>query len=1801
MKADKLILKNAAENNLKGFDLEIAHDKFVVVTGLSGSGKSSLAFDTIYAEGQRRYIETFSPYTRQFLDKLKKPKIDAIENVRPAIAVEQKTRITNSRSTVGSITNINDYLKIIWGNFARPFCPSCKKELSSWEARSLAAQLKLELPSLEALIVCAPVELLVEGSGKIETAIYNNIKRFEVLGYSRYFDIQDQSFKKFEENQIPSLDSKNRLILVIDRLRPDTSEIEERLRGSIEQAFSVSNGACLILKQNSSQNKFISKEYFNYFCCQECSIKIKAPSNSLFSFNHPLGACAECKGFGYVLGVDLKVCIPDPSKSIGDGAIACWNGDAASGQLAKLHKFCLEQKIPLNKAWHQLTQDQKDLIVKTNTKSFKGINAWFKKLETKLYKMHVRVFMARYRGQFLCQTCHGTRLKKDALNFLIEKKTLPDIWQMQIKDLFEWLTNLKQNLEKKDLIGPELKDVFVALLGRVGFLNDLGLNYLSLDRAARTLSGGETQRVNLATALGSELISTHFVLDEPSVGLHARDTARLIQALKKLQTAGNSLLVVEHDLDCINAADYIIEMGPQAGNLGGQVTYSGKIENWQGIEQHLISPSINNRKSKNFLKIEKASVRNLQVTDLKIPLNNLVCLTGVSGSGKSTLVNEVIQKGFERYQQGNIEVNPNIKLSGFEKLEQVLLVDQSPLIKSPRSNIATYTGMWDQVRDLLASSEQAKSLGLTKSAFSFNVDGGRCPNCKGAGAIKEDMQFLSDVYVQCEFCAGKRFQTKVLEVTYKDVSVSDFLQMSVEQAAQVFAEFGLDHSQESCQTLVQLGLGHLTLGHPLSQLSGGEAQRLKLVPFIQQAGSKPSLLLLDEPTTGLHLHDIYNLINLLRLIRDNGHSIICVEHNLTLIQAADWLIDLGPEGGDQGGQILQQGSPQDFLDLDSKAFSYTAKYLKEYVKQLESKSKEKKKKSKIENLPIAAKEFLEIKGAREHNLKNLNIKVPLDKMVVFTGVSGSGKSSIAKDIIYAEGQRRYLDCLSPYARQFIKELKKPEIDEIKNVMPTICVAQHTFQPTRLSSLATVSEIYNFLRLLYAKAGTQYCPEHDQAIQPLSAQAIAQQIKCLKTKQLRLMAPVIRLKKGVHRAELERAFSSEIDEVRVDGIYGSPLKFLTDWQTEPPAKSKVHSIEFVVARFDPTKVQVDLIQQAVEQALSLSGGDIIIAYEDAKQKREDILSTHRTCPVCKRGFLRPDPEDLSFNSRRGQCSSCLGFGVDASGKTCQDCHGARLNPIGLSIKLGFGNEAKNIYQACLLNALELKDFLEGLEFNQRVSALVQSLMPELESRIQTLLELGLDNIELNRDCHSLSGGELQRLRLAAASSSTLSGVMYIFDEPSAGLHPFDNQKVLAKLRTLQNKGNCVLVIEHDEASIKACDYVIELGPAGGKQGGRIVFEGEISKFLNSKDSITAQALKDESVLNLQVNNKQQQKFKNWLQIKNASKNNIKNLDLKLPLNTLTCVAGVSGAGKSSLVHGIIADTIFDAKPSLKNAKQSHWTSSCAEITSDLEISRVLNVDQSPIGKTSRSTPASYLKIWDEIRKLFANTIEAKAQGYTQSFFSYNSGKGQCPECKGQGQVRLEMSFLADAWNLCEACNGSRYREEAKAVHFAGMNVSDILNLTFEEAKTVFANHRKIHPYLHQACELGLGYLTLGQNSASLSGGESQRLKLVQELSINRRDHTLYILDEPTTGLHKLDIRRLINVLNNLVAAGNTVIVIEHEPSMLLSAQYLIELGPESGINGGKIVYSGTPSAVIGKDTAWGRYFESECGQLLKRAE
>mgnify|MGYP002723927541 FL=1 len=935
MKQPSISIRGARAHNLKGVDIEIPKNKLVVMTGLSGSGKSSLAFDTIYAEGQRRYVESLSAYARQFLGQMDKPDVDSIEGLSPAISIDQKTTSKNPRSTVATVTEIYDYIRLLYARVGKPYCPNHGIEIESQTVQQMTDRI-LDLEERTKIQLLAPVVSHRKGSHEkiIDDISKKGYVRVRVDG-----EITDV-------NEVPELDkNKNHSIeVVVDRLVVKPG-IETRLADSIETALQLSEGTLIVDVIGGEEMKFSENH-----ACPICGFSIGELEPRMFSFNSPFGACPTCDGLGQILRVDLDLVVPDPNKTLNEGAILPWEPTSSDFYPTLLKRVCEVYKIDMDKPYKKLTQRQKDILMygskgkkiefmfrqrngqkRKRTMEFEGVVHNVNRRYHESPSEYTREMMSKYMTQLTCQTCHGKRLSREALSVYVGNKNIGDVVAYSIGEALNYYDNLGLSSQDRTIADQILKEIY----SRLKFLYNVGLEYLTLDRSAGTLSGGEAQRIRLATQIGSRLTGVLYVLDEPSIGLHQRDNDRLINTLKEMRDLGNTLIVVEHDDDTMRAADYLIDVGPGAGEHGGEIVASGTPKQVMRKKSSLTGQYLSGQKlievpehrreiTDRKLHIKGARSNNLKDVNVDLPLSTMTVVTGVSGSGKSSLVNEVLYKTLSK-EINNSKVKPgdNDGIDGLDQLDKVIDIDQSPIGRTPRSNPATYTGVFDDIRDIFAQTNEAKIRGYSKGRFSFNVKGGRCEACKGDGIIKIEMHFLPDVYVPCEVCDGKRYNRETLEVTYKGKNIADVLAMTAEEATHFFENVPKIHRK--LKSLVDVGLGYVKLGQPATTLSGGEAQRVKLASELHKRSTGRSIYILDEPTTGLHVDDIRRLLNVLNKLVDNGDTVVIIEHNLDVIKKADYLIDLGPEGGDGGGTIVATGTPEEVAEVKE---SYTGQYLK---------------------------------------------------------------------------------------------------------------------------------------------------------------------------------------------------------------------------------------------------------------------------------------------------------------------------------------------------------------------------------------------------------------------------------------------------------------------------------------------------------------------------------------------------------------------------------------------------------------------------------------------------------------------------------------------------------------------------------------------------------------------------------------------------------------------------------------------------------------------------------------------------------
>ena len=2113
-------IRGARQHNLKNIDLDIRTNELTVVTGPSGSGKSSLVFDTLFAEGQRRYVETFSAYARQFLDRMDKPAVDKVEGVPPAIAIDQTNPVRSSRSTVGTMTELNDHLKLLYARAAQLFDRQTAQAVRHDTPESIYAELMARtLGADPRVILTFPVELPGNTSAEqIEQWL-------SASGFTR----------SHAQREISTATGPHQLLdVVADRFRLHSTE-KIRAIEAIETALKH-GGQLNVYVQSPSQDEPSAAEVMWSFStglhCPDSGLRYTDPTPSLFSFNSAMGACETCKGFGRVIGVDYGLVIPNDKLTLRAGAIKVMQTPAWKEAQDDLMRHAEAAGIPRDTPWAKLTAEQQGWVINGSpswngkwSQHWFGIKRFFAYLESKAYKMHIRVLLSKYRSYTPCETCGGARLKLESLQWRLGTKEaadavlppgqrfmpvgvqwtrdqlealpglcLHDLMRLPIDRLAQFFSNLSlgvmgdtaaETSEKK-----ALKSLFEEIRTRIKYLCDVGIGYLTLDRQSRTLSGGEVQRINLTTALGTSLVNTLFVLDEPSIGLHPRDMNRITQAMRRLVDAGNTLVVVEHDPAVMMAADRMIDMGPGPGEKGGQIVFDGTPDDLRHADT-LTGAYLGGRKQVSMgfrrpvldgtprLILQGAREHNLKNLSVEFPLQRLVCVTGVSGSGKSTLMQDILAPALLR-QFGKATETPgqHDSLLGADHLTDVVFVDQSPIGKTARSNPASYVGAWDAVRELFAQAPLARQRSYTASKFSFNNGDGRCPTCGGSGFEHVEMQFLSDVYLRCPDCDGKRYRPEILEVTIERqavgqlmprlLNVADVLDLTVSEAVQLFAQ---DREVlRALQPIVDVGLDYVKLGQPVPTLSGGEAQRLKLAGFLANASKtvaksrsvsgqplalrhpgRGTLFLFDEPTTGLHFDDIAKLMRALRKLLEAGNSLIIIEHNLDVIRSADWLIDLGPEGGEAGGWLVAQGTPETVREHPT---SHTALALREYELAMGQTCQVQEPQPKAWKTRPAFSNLIQIVNAKENNLKSLSVDIPRGKFNVVTGVSGSGKSTLAFDILFNEGQRRYLESLNAYARSIVQPAGRPEVDAVYGIPPTVAIEQRLSRGGRKSTVGTTTEVWHFLRLLYVKLGVQHCTKDGAAVMPQSVDAIAAQLlKNFRGQHIGLLAPLVMNRKGVYTELAEWARPRGYTHLRVDG------EFLPTTAFPRIDRFKEHTVELPIADIHVSPNNEAALRAALASALEHGKGVVhVLAPLDGLQAamlagtsakaigRLEAFSTRRACPVCATSYPELDPRLFSYNSKHGWCPDCVGTGVqltkdqrkvfddsvlntddnkgreqtfaepevdDVLDAVCPGCAGTRLNATARAVLFGAGaaphpsplpkgareqeaarglegareqeaarepegasgqecareleganeqqgmkanegasgKEAKTIAQAlpdslplppgegrgegsalrqsqgwpitaiARMSVTDIRAWVDTLALTGREAGIARDLIPEIKSRLEFLEDVGLGYLTLDRGAPTLSGGEAQRIRLAAQLGSNLQGVCYVLDEPTIGLHPRDNQILLGALSKLSERGNTLVVVEHDEDTIRRADNIIDIGPGAGKRGGQLVAQGTAAQLSAVPESLTgrylanplihplharrvtklpltpalspegrgsetdstttrsdllplpqgegrgedsplppalspegrgsetdstatrtdllplpagegrgegfplpakplskakqaaqkAMALKAAAAQASALHNAAPDAaspFTTWLQVVNATLHNLKNVTVAVPLHRLVAVTGVSGSGKSTLARDVLLANVHAgvqlratrAGRDADDAGQHPSWTGCERIEGYQRVDRVLEVDQTPIGKTPRSCPATYIGFWDTVRKLFADTLEARARGYAAGRFSFNTGEGRCPTCEGAGVRTIAMSFLPDVKVLCETCHGARFNPETLAVTWRGKSIGDVLKMEVDEAVEFFAAMPSIGHPLQLLKDVGLGYLTLGQPSPTLSGGEAQRIKLVTELSKVRDDitrrgqkapHTLYVLDEPTVGLHMADVEKLIHVLHRLVNGGHSVVVIEHDLDVIAEADWVIDLGPDGGNAGGHVVASAPPEAVVALCTATGQALKS----------
>ncbi|MFT4626914.1 MAG: excinuclease ABC subunit A, partial [Myxococcota bacterium] len=1263
-----------------------------------------------------------------------------------------------------------------------------------------------------------------------------------------------------------------------------------------------------------------------------------------------------------------------------------------------------------------------------------------------------------------------------------------------------------------------------------------------------------------------------------------------------------------------------------------------------------------------------------------------VAVTGVSGSGKSTLVFRVIEQAL-RDRLAGLPIQ-GCSLEGAEAVDKLIRISQRPIGRTPRSNPATYTGVFDTIRELFAATHEARVRGYAKGRFSFNVAGGRCEACQGAGVQVVEMQFLPSVAVTCDVCLGRRFNAETLEITWGGRTIHDVLDLTAAEAADVFS--AIPRVSRILRTMVEVGLGYVPLGQPSTTLSGGEAQRVKLATELHRPATGDTLYLLDEPTTGLHFDDVAKLVAALQRLVDAGNTVVVVEHHTDVIKCADHVIDLGPEGGDGGGRVVGEGTPEAIARLDTPTGQVLAA-LPDLVKvvaaplaadaEVEGYSRRRSRQRRTAG-------ELVVRGARLHNLHDVDVDIQHGQLTVITGPSGSGKTSLAFDTVFAEGQRQYVESLSTYARRFLGRVERPPVDRLEGLQPAIAIDQRATAHNPRSTVATVTEVHDVLRLLYARVGQPHCPACGRQVRPWSPSAAAGALKDAGLGAGWLVAPL--------RPTPNTAADARCAGLIHDGwlrLLERPGNRQLELSTPGAIPALVEGAWLVVDRLAPGRASRSRMAEAIESAYALGDGRCVFIPRGDADGEPRVFTVRAHCPE-HGAVLEAEltPRHFSFNSQLGACRGCDGLGVrrqvvlerlfpcpelrfwDAlDGRVagvlqrsarsraliegvyaragvavdtpwadvgdplvqailhgvaepvsirwsqrwgssmrrveeerpwlgllatldgwsspldwlvaegiCGVCEGGRLRPELLAVTIG----GLGVHELTRLPVESARAQVDSWELNPRRAAIAERPLLELRRRLRFLQDVGLGYLGLDRSARTLSGGEAQRIRLASQLGSMLTGVAYVLDEPTIGLHARDTDRLLGTLEGLRDLGNTVLVVEHDLDTIRRADRVIDLGPGAGVHGGRVLAVGTPDELAVDPLSVTGRWLGGSASIPVPATRRRPT---GSVTLVRPRVHNVDAEEVRIPLGVWVAVTGVSGSGKSSVVMDALVPAIKE------RLGQDAPPPPCAEVVFDGPIDRLVVVDQSPLGRTPRSTPATYTKIMDALRELFATTSYAAARGWKRGRFSYNSTTGgRCGTCEGRGAILVEMHFLPDVWVGCDACGGARYDRETLGATWRGRSIADVLGMRCDEALELFANHRKMRAKLASLVDVGLGYLQLGQPANTLSGGEAQRVKLAAELT-SRRGHCVYVLDEPTTGLHLEDVSKLVGVLHRLVDAGHTVITIEHHLDVVRQSDHVVELGPEGGAAGGRVVAIGTPEVIRGTETATGAALRREAAR------
>ena len=1602
MAEGKIVIRGAREHNLKGLDLEIPRGRLTVITGVSGSGKSSLAFDTIFREGQRRFLETLPAFSRQFAGGFARPAVTSIEGLGPAVAVSQRASFTNPRSTVGTLSEVWDLLRLLYARL-----------------------------------------------------------------------------------------------------------------GSAPDGIQLTRG--------------------------------------LFSFNGGEGACPCCQGLGVEDRLDLDLLVADGRKSLREGAlrVSTPNGYLMYSQvtLAVLDEVLRVHGGSVDSPWRDLSEEVRQVVLHGSERlrvaygkhplesRLKWVGITARPRQEGFYRGLVPVMEEILRGKrndsilrFVrtspCSACGGARLNPEALSVRWRERPITELAAMTAAALGAFFAGISGNLREAVVLEPIRKD----LQARCALMAELGLGYLAFDRPAPTLSMGEAQRLRLLSLALGELRGLVVVLDEPSAGLHPQDVGRLLKVLLGLRDQGQTVVVVEHDATLARSADWLIDLGPGPGKAGGELLWSGPpaalltsdldtpTRRW--LAGVVTRPTRVPRIGEGGPRLEHLLRHNLKEVAITLRGRALNVISGISGAGKTSLLEEAVER-----------------CKGLAVFQRIVTVDAAPIGRTPRSNAATYSGAFDLIRDLFAATPAAKTRGMGKGHFTFNTAGGRCEVCEGAGVIEVGMRHLGSVELVCDVCTGRRFHDEVLSVSFRGRSIADVLEGSIQEAAELFAD--QPKLSRILRALLDCGLGYLPLGQPATTLSGGEAQRVKLATELARAGAGASLIALDEPTTGLHAADVGVLLEAWDRLLQVGHTLLVVDNDPEVLGAADQVIVLGPGSGPEGGWVIAQGPP---ASLPSTLL-WPEKDLSVALPRETS------------AMPM------ELRGVTTHNLRGVDVSIPVCGLTVVTGPSGSGKSSLVFDTLLAEAQNRFNDLVSPWARRLLPRRGGAEFESALGLLAAVAVSQETGRRNPRSRVGTVSELDELLRMLFSRAGERPCPACGGTFSgdrcacgekhtPLWASAFSPNSEAGACAHCRGLGFV----QSCDPARLVNHPGKALEEGAMDGTRFGAYLGEPDGQFVATLRTVGKALAMDFGR--PWSKLTEAERRVAMHGAGEREFDVEWHYKRGRNEGVHRLSTPWA------GFASlVDREYERVHLKSGPDSEGETLGALLSDHPCPQCSGERLRPESRAVTL----RGLRFPQLMAMTLDEAHAWC-GAE----ASRLTSHLRSDLLRRLGALREAGLGYLSAEREIATLSGGEAQRLRLASALGGGLTGVAYVLDEPTQGLHPRDTARLAGVLRNLADAGNAVVVVEHDVELLSQADHVIELGPGAGAEGGRLLAAGAPMELLTEKTSRTGamlrrrqrrQAVEDPIV------------FSPGVTVRGAGLHNLQDLEVTFPVGALTVVTGVSGSGKSTLVRQVLGG-------SLLARSQGRGPAGCRELQLHVAVGEVLSLDQRVGIAGGASTVATLARLAEPLRKRFAATPEARLRKLTARHFSTAAAGGRCEACEGRGLVTVAMDLLPDVIVGCEVCQGQRFQAHVLECRIDGKTIAEILDASVMEASRFFAKERALAPSLQALCEIGLGYLRLGQEARALSAGEFQRLRLAGVLAVSPGRCAAILLDEPSRGLGFEDVDRLAGVLHTLARAGHLVVVVEHDLDLIAAADWVIDLGPEAGPGGGRIVAQCPPRDLVG---------------------